>query len=114
MNPQTGINEDLEAQANEIIRKSLEGVTKYSEKADILTPWKEQDRKKHEVLTPTGLANPMQRQGTYGRVANLERASLNSREGVSGLLSHRPRPIQAWLLEQGHDVSPDSPPSSER
>jgi len=106
--------EALEAKADALIHRSLEGVTKYSEKADILTPWKEWDRKRHEVLTPSGQVSPTNRQGTYGRAANYEHPHLNSREGLAGLLTHKPDLLHAWKIEQGRDWVPTSPPESER
>lgn len=71
----------LEAAANEMIRKSLEGVTSMAEKSDILTPWKEQDRRNREVYNPTGVADPSLRKGMYHRTWNSRDDHLNSRDG---------------------------------
>lgn len=73
----------LEAAANELIRKSLEGVTSMAEKSDILTPWKEQDRRSREVYNPSGVADSSLRSGMYHRSWNSRDAHLNSRDGVA-------------------------------
>lgn len=76
-----GIHLPLERAANEMLRQSLAGVTKHSEKADILTPWKEQDRYRREVYNKDGIPDSSMRRGNFHRVANRERPELNSREG---------------------------------
>jgi len=110
----TGVDDELEQAADALLWDSLKGVTKFSEKADILTPWKAKDRKNHEVLTPSGLAQTHHRQGTYGRRDNRGDPSLNSREGLAGLRKRRPRPLHAWMVEQGYGEIPDTPPAAER
>lgn len=64
-----------------MIRESLKGVTKHSDKADILTPWKEVDRRRREVYTPAGTPDAASRQGLFHRSANSSRPQLNSRPG---------------------------------
>jgi hypothetical protein len=59
----------------------MAGITKQSEKSDILTPWKELDRQRREVYVESGIPDPANRRGTFHRVANMERPDLNSREG---------------------------------
>jgi hypothetical protein len=82
-----GTHKPLDDAATEIIRKSLEGVTKYSEKADILTPWKEQDRRNREVYTEAGAPDASMRKGMFHRVHNPERPDLN-RGRSSSIQSH--------------------------
>jgi hypothetical protein len=81
--PRHGIHPELEDEANRIIRESLKGVTKRSEKSDVLTPWKEQDRRGREVYNTTGVAEPTMRQGMFHRAWNPARPELNSVDGVS-------------------------------
>lgn len=78
-----GIHPELEAEADEWIRQSLKGVTARSAKSDILTPWKEQDRKSREVYVPSGVPDPSERQGMFHRSYNPARPELNSRDGIS-------------------------------
>lgn len=78
-----GIHPALEQAANELIFGSIKGVTSQSAKADILTPWKEQDRRNREVLTASGSPDASIRRGMYHRAANKARPHLNSREGVA-------------------------------
>lgn len=78
-----GIHLPLEEAANAIIFGALKGVTKQSEKADILTPWKEQDRRSREVMASSGTVDASIRRGMYHRVANRSHPYLNSREGVT-------------------------------
>ena len=76
-----GVHAALEAAANELIFGSLKGVTSQKEKSDILTPWKEYDRRSREVLSSTGTVDPNVRRGMYHRAANVAAPHLNSREG---------------------------------
>jgi hypothetical protein len=78
-----GIHPHLEAEANAIIFGALRGVTSQAEKSDILTPWKEQDRRAREVLATSGTVDPALRRGMYHRVANFTQPHLNGREGHS-------------------------------
>lgn len=77
-----GIHPELEAEADRIIRESLKGVTARSEKSDILTPWKEQDRRSREVYNTTGVAEATLRQGMFHRSWNPARPELNSVDGA--------------------------------
>lgn len=81
--PRSGTHPQLERAANEMLRQSMAGVTKHSDKADILTPWKEQDRYRREVYVESGIPDPAVRQGNFNRVANAARPDLNSRDGLS-------------------------------
>jgi hypothetical protein len=78
-----GVHRPLEDEANRIIRESLQGVTRHSEKADILTPWKDIDRHRREVYVPSGTPDPALRQGIFHRRINTARPDLNSREGLA-------------------------------
>ncbi len=76
-----GVYAELEQQADRLIAQSLQGVTRHSAKADILTPWKTADRRRREILVPTGIPDPAKRQGMYHRAANTAMPHLNSRPG---------------------------------
>lgn len=77
----SGVHQQLEDAANELIRKSLEGVTSMSAKSDILTPWKEADRKRREVYTEAGIPDGALRRGMYHRAWNSRHPHLNSVDG---------------------------------
>lgn len=78
-----GVHHELEAAANKLLKDSLKGVTRYSEKSDILTPWKEQMRARREVHVRSGTPDPTVRRGMYNRAASLSSPHLNSRDGIS-------------------------------
>lgn len=73
-----GVHPILEAEANRILKEGLSSVTRHQDKADILTPWKQWDRRSHEVFSPTGVVDA-QRAGVFGRAVNPTRPELNSR-----------------------------------
>jgi uncharacterized protein HemY len=75
-----GTHAPIEDLANEILREHLSGITKHSDKSDILTPWKEQARKSREVHVPSGSPDAALRRGDYHRAANLTSPHLNSME----------------------------------
>jgi hypothetical protein len=77
----SGVHAPLDDAATELIRKSLEGVTSMSEKSDILTPWKEVDRRRREVYTENGVPDGSLRRGMYHRAWNSHHPHLNSVNG---------------------------------
>ncbi len=97
-----GIHPELEEIANRLIKESLAGVTKYSEKSDILTPWKENMRRKREVLTTSGTPDASTRKGMYHRRLNTTRPELNSRDGISQARSTSTGgTLSGFVLENG-------------
>ena len=83
-NVRCGVHAPLEQLANEWIFGSLAGVTSQKAKSDILTPWKENDRRSKEVLTSSGNPPDAQiRRGMYHRVQNRDKPYLNAREGIA-------------------------------
>jgi hypothetical protein len=90
----SGVHQPLDDAATELIRQSLEGVTSMSEKSDVLTPWKEMDRRRREVYTVEGAPDGAVRRGMYHRAWNSSAPHLNSVEG-------RARPSLA-ALHIGH------------
>lgn len=78
-----GVHLPLEREADALIFGSLRGITSQRDKGDILTPWKEQDRRRREVYSATGTVDPQIRRGMYHRAANSTNSHLNSRDGVA-------------------------------
>lgn len=76
-----GIHQQLEDAATALIKESLEGVTSMAAKSDILTPWKEQDRKSREVYNKEGAPDGALRRGMFHRVYNPQYRHLNSMNG---------------------------------
>lgn len=82
-----GVHRQLEDEADRILKESLAGVTSFEEKRDILTPWKEQERRRREMLVPSGTPDAALRRGMFGRAWNPEHPHLNATDGVAS----RPR-----------------------
>jgi hypothetical protein len=66
-----------------LLRRSLEGITSHAAKSDILTPWKETERRRREVYVADGVPDPAVRKGMFHRVLNPARPELNSRDGIA-------------------------------
>lgn len=103
----SGINELLEAEADALIFGSLKDVTSREAKSDILTPWKEKNRKSREILSRTG--HPIDgslRRGMFHRSYNPVQTHLNSYDGPT-----RPIKMDArWEDENGENYNfPVSP-----
>lgn len=102
----SGIHETLEAEADALIFGSLKDVTSRSAKSDILTPWKEKNRKSREILSRTG--HPIDgalRRGMFHRAYNSVQTHLNSYDTPT-----RPVKMDAnWSDEHGGDVIHVSP-----
>jgi hypothetical protein len=102
----SGIHEQLEAEADALIFGSLKDVTSREEKSDILTPWKEKNRKSREILSRSG--HPIDgalRRGMFHRTYNPVQTHLNSYDGPT-------RPVKLdsnWDDEHGGDSSYVSP-----
>ena len=76
-----GVCQALEAEADRLIFESLATITSREAKADVLTPWKLEDRQDHEVYTASGVADPAVRSGQFSRAWNSKYPWLNSRQG---------------------------------
>lgn len=98
MNVRHGTNHLLEEKATALILASLDGVTNREHKADIMTPWKERDRKRKEILTTSGAqVDPSVRRGQYSKAYNPDKPQLNSRDCPT-----RPmRMSSSWDPEEG-------------
>lgn len=75
-----GVNPHLEAEADAIIRAATVK-QRAAEKTDILTPWKADNRRRHEVYPNGGIADSSVRQGMYERASNPTSPHLNSTDG---------------------------------
>jgi len=73
-----GVHPELEAEADRLLKEQLATIKRPSEKSDILTPWKEQDRRRREVYVSDGVPDPANRSGVYHRVLNTKQGHLNS------------------------------------
>lgn len=94
-----GIHQPLEDAANEILRVALSTVTRHSDKSDVLTPWKEQDRRKREVYVSTGTPDGALRRGISHRVLNPGKPHLNSVEGQIPRKQGFPSDTSPWDQE---------------
>lgn len=101
-----GVHAALEAEANRLLRESLKGVTKHSDKADILTPWKEAERYRREVYVASGVPDASTRRGVFHRSTNPARPELNSRDGVSRPRRSMGNGLQAFVTD--NSTSEDS------
>lgn len=98
-----GVHAPLERAADALIYQALEGVTSQSAKSDILTPWKEADRHRREVMAHRGSVDPQLYKGMYHRKANTTQPHLNSRDGVvSSRRIPRHRQLESdWVQDLG-------------
>ena len=95
-----GVHQRLEAEADRLIKESLRGVTKHSEKADLLTPWKAAERYRREIYVQSGVPEESVRKGMFGRVANKTRPDLNSRDGICRA-NKMSQTLQTFVEENG-------------
>ena len=98
-----GVHRPLEDEGTRLIRESLVGVTKHSEKADILTPWKEAERRRREIMVKEGAPDPATRKGVFHRVANPQRPELNSRDGIARARTRGSQALATFVAEHGGD-----------
>lgn len=66
----SGVNQELEEQANAILREGRRGVTALSEKKDYLTAEQLHLRQSREILNSNGFPDPAICQGLYRRSYN--------------------------------------------
>jgi hypothetical protein len=97
----------VEDVADEMIRRSLLGVTRYCDKDDILTPWKENMRARREILNSTGVADPAVRRGMYHRASNPMKKELNSRLGIAQARSSGSITLSAVHAYDGSNTGED-------
>jgi len=98
-----GIHKPLEDEANRLLKESIKGVTKYSDKSDFLTVWKEKDRANRELaLNPSGFPEATVRQGMFHRKINPNRPDLNSRNGISQASNRGFNLVQTHMQEYGN------------
>lgn len=102
-----GVHPVLEAAADQILRTSMKGITKHSEKSDLLTPWKQQERYRREVYVPSGRPDASSRRGIFGRSANPARPDLNSRDGAVRPPTRGLSGLEAFMAEHAQIDDPD-------
>lgn len=95
-----GVNTQLEAMADELLYAVTITLSKQSDKADILTPWKQENRRSHEVYNSTGIADPATRLGMFHRPINTVQRWLNSRDGVAQVGGLRRPWFEGTAIEQ--------------
>lgn len=79
----SGVYLALEEEANRLLHDMLAGIKSHGDKRDVLTPWKDKDRRSREVYVPSGTPDPSNRMGMYHRAFNAKHQHLNSRDGDS-------------------------------
>lgn len=97
-----GVAKALEEEANAILADSLRSA-KAPEKMDVLTPWKEQQRRRREIFVASGVPDPAVRLGMFHRRTNPTRPHLNSRDGVSSPRMGESRRPETSLSSFVHD-----------
>lgn len=85
-----GVDPDLEAAADALIKRSFEEEPDPEGKGMILTRWMQIARYRREVYTADGAPDAAVRRGIYTRVLNPTHPHLNAVEGIS-----RPRKQRA-------------------
>lgn len=101
-----GIHKALEAEADLLLARSLSGITSHAAKSDILTPWKEQERRRREVYVTGGSPDPAIRRGMFKRSANPSSPHLNSRDGIAPPIRNIGGTLASWVSENGFQGSP--------
>lgn len=86
----TGLHKPLEDAANEILRQHLSGITRNADKSDVLTPWKEQDRRKREVYVSTGTPDGRVRRGIFSRAGVSGDSGFSHLSSVEGQTPPKP------------------------
>lgn len=84
-----GVHRELEDEADRILAEHHRTVTRPEDKKDILTPWKEQDRRKHEIYVSEGVPDRANRTGMFHRAANPQYGWLNSATPASTAMRRR-------------------------
>lgn len=105
-----GVHAPLEEAANALIYEQVRQIKKHSEN-DILTPWKEKDRRRHELYVTSGIPDPANRLGIFHRVTNPVRPEMNSREGWSrvtpSIYRQQESTLASFIDEHGMDQNHD-------
>lgn len=87
---QHGVNADLEAQADEILKQSFLDKPDPAAKAMILTRWMAISRLRREVYCAEGVPDGAIRRGSFHRAINPTSPHLNAAEGVVARPRRRP------------------------
>lgn len=79
----SGVDAELEAEADRIIKESFLAQPDPAEKSLILTPWMLATRLRREVYTAEGTPDGAVRRGLFHRARNTVHRHLNAVEGVA-------------------------------
>lgn len=80
----TGRHSPLEDVADEMLRVQLSAITRNADKSDVLTPWKENDRRSKEVYVPSGTPDGSLRRGIFSRAGVTSDSGLGHLSSVEG------------------------------
>lgn len=100
-NARYGVHKPLEDEANRLLKESMAGITSQAAKRDILTPWKEKDRKDREIMVESGAPDSSTRRGMFHRVYNPASPHLNSREGTAVRGRRTNSSLRTFVQENG-------------
>ena len=78
-----GVDPELEAEADAILRQSFLDAPDPEAKAQILTPYMLQNRLRREVYVPGGTPDGAVRKGSFHRAVNRQYPHLNAAEGAA-------------------------------
>lgn len=95
----SGINPELEAAADELIKQSFLDTPDPAAKAMILTCWMEDSRRRREVYCADGVPDGALRRGSFHRAANPAAPHLNAVDGVASRPRRRPAVGDVWGVE---------------
>lgn len=84
-----GRHEALESEADRILSDELRPLPA-TQKQDILTPWKERQRRSHELYVSQGVPEAVYR-GNFHRVYNGDMPHLNNTQGIVSVSRSRTR-----------------------
>ena len=95
----SGVHREMEDAADEMLRVQLSGITRHSEKSDVLTPWKEQARRSREVYSSEGVPDGSLRRGIFTRELNPTHSHLNSVQAMKPPKLGRSHGANVWDSE---------------
>lgn len=96
---QHGINADLEADADELLKKSFVEQPDPEAKKMILTRWMMISRIRREVYCTDGVPDGAVRRGNFHRAVNPAYPHLNAVEGTASRPRRRPKSADVWDAE---------------
>ncbi|MGA5598467.1 DUF7236 family protein [Streptomyces cellulosae] len=89
-----GVDPELEAAADALLRESFLDNPDPEEKAKILTPYMLANRLRREVFVPGGTPDGAVRKGSFHRSVNRQYPHLNASEGVARIQRRVPTRVE--------------------